>query len=322
MLLRIVKIVALFISVISFAGVCAYFTLNFIIKSEDTVIVPDLVGKDVVYVLTMLTDLGLNTKVGGSEYSAEIPLHNVIFQEPGPGAEIKKERDVRIIISKGAKFVMMPNLHKMSVHHANIILEENGLSQGNISATYDSKYNKDEVIAHFPLAGTMVFRGKSADLLISLGKMPNEYKMPDIKGLFLEEAILLIEKYGLFTGQIKSDYDSNKSVNTVLGQKPLSGHLAVEGSVVDLVVNKKKSKKSSELFDEDEKTKIFIYKAAIGFIKKHIKVKMNCFGLSIDLYDDFIKPGEEIWVMIPNSLDVSVLLYEDDELIITKVFGF
>ena len=61
------------------AGVSAYFTLTLIIKSEDTVIVPELIGKDVVYALEFLTDLELNTKVKGSEYSENIPKNNVTY---------------------------------------------------------------------------------------------------------------------------------------------------------------------------------------------------------------------------------------------------
>ncbi|MBW2195361.1 MAG: PASTA domain-containing protein, partial [Deltaproteobacteria bacterium] len=69
-------------------AVAAYATLKLIVKSEDVVIVPDLVGKDVVYSLELLTDLGLNTKVSAYEYNADIPKNHVTYQEPGPGAEI------------------------------------------------------------------------------------------------------------------------------------------------------------------------------------------------------------------------------------------
>jgi beta-lactam-binding protein with PASTA domain len=71
MISRTLKIAALFFVFILVVGASAYLTLTLIIKSEDTVVVPDLVGKDVVYSLGLLTDLGLNTKVEGSEYSIE-----------------------------------------------------------------------------------------------------------------------------------------------------------------------------------------------------------------------------------------------------------
>jgi len=66
MIVKILKIAALCTAFLLVAGASAYLTLTYIIKSEDTVIVPDLVGKDVVSALELLTDLQLNTKVSGS----------------------------------------------------------------------------------------------------------------------------------------------------------------------------------------------------------------------------------------------------------------
>jgi len=64
---KIVKTGALVFLFILVVGASAYLTLTLIVKSEDTVVVPRLVGKEVVYVLELLTDLELNTKVEGSE---------------------------------------------------------------------------------------------------------------------------------------------------------------------------------------------------------------------------------------------------------------
>ncbi len=72
-ILRIGKIAAFLISLVLVVIASAYLTLTLIIKSEDTVVVPNLNGKDVVYALEILTNLGLNTKVKGSEYSAGAP---------------------------------------------------------------------------------------------------------------------------------------------------------------------------------------------------------------------------------------------------------
>ena len=59
------------------AGISTYFTLSLVIKSEDTVLVPDIIGKDVVNVLEQLTELDLNTKVKGSQFSVEVPKDHV-----------------------------------------------------------------------------------------------------------------------------------------------------------------------------------------------------------------------------------------------------
>ncbi len=168
MIAKIAKITALGLAFLLAAGVSAYLTLTFIIKSEDTVIVPDLVGKDVVSALELLTDLQLNTKVNGSEYNQKFPKNHVTFQEPEAGSEIKRDRDVRIIISKGAKNILMPNIVTLSEQQARMIIEENGITQGQLSHTYSSTVEKNRVMVQVPTAGAGITRGAQVDILVSL----------------------------------------------------------------------------------------------------------------------------------------------------------
>ena len=81
MIKRAVKFAALLIAFLAITAASAYLALTLIIKSEATVIVPELVGKEVVYALELLTGLELDIKVKGSEYSSSIPKHHVIFQQ-------------------------------------------------------------------------------------------------------------------------------------------------------------------------------------------------------------------------------------------------
>ncbi|MGB2930053.1 MAG: PASTA domain-containing protein [Desulfobacterales bacterium] len=320
MISRILKLGALFFLLVLIVGASAYLTLTLIIKSEDTVVVPDLSGKNVVYVLELLTDLGLNTKVKGSEYSADVPENNVIFQEPEPGAEIKKGRDVRIIISKGAKSILIPNLKRLSVRQARIILEENSLRRGEISSTYSNTIRKDEVIAQVPSQGTMITRGECVNLLVSMGVRPRAYKMPDLIGLSLNSAITMIESMDLVLGEIKTHFYKGKPLNTVVAQESLSGYCVTQGSTVNLVINRKPVQKGHNYLNESQGVSLFRYRLKDGFLKRHIRVRLNSFGVSADLFDDFMKPGEEIWLLIPRKNDATVFLYEDGELLKTFVY--
>jgi serine/threonine-protein kinase len=301
-------------------GASAYLTLTLIIKSEDVVVVPNLVGKEVVYTLELLTDLGLNTKVEGSEYSTEIPKNNVIFQEPEPGSEIKKGRDVRIIISKGPKSIPMPNLEKLPVQQARIILEENNLCQGQISSTYSNHIRKDSIIAQVPSAGTMITRNECVNLLVSIGIRPQEYMMPDLKGRFLDSAIPLIENSNLILGKIKSVFYHDKPLNTIIDQEPLSGYCVTEGGTVNLVINRKPGRKGHGYLTGSPDGTFFRYRVKDGFLKRHIRVILNSFGVSNTIFDEFLLPGEEIWFIIPYNDNTTVFLYEDDKLITTQVY--
>lgn len=316
---RILKIAIVSFVFILVVGASAYLTLTMIVKSEDTVIVPNLTGKNVVYVLEFLTDLGLNAKIEGSEYSTEMPKNNVIFQEPEPGSEIKKGRDIRIIISKGPKLILMPNLEKLPVQQARIILEENSLCQGEISNTYSNRIKRNSVIAQVPSAGTMISRSGCINLLVSLGIRPRIYMMPDLKGLSLESAIPLIESSDLILGKIKPTFNKDKPVNTIITQEPLSGYWVTEGSAVDLLVNRKPGRKGHGYLGSSSGESFFRYRVQDGFLKKHIRVVLNSFGISNTIFDDFVEPGEEIWLIIPNN-NATLFLYEDDELIKTKIY--
>lgn len=295
-------------------GVSAYLTLTLIIKSEDTVVVPDLVGKEVVYVLELLTDLGLNTKVKGSEYSKEFPKNHIIFQEPEPGAEIKKGRDIKIILSKGARSILMPNLKGLSLQQARIILEENSLCQEKISITYSDKIKKDEIIAQVPSTGSMINRGGCVNLLVSLGIRPPAYKMPNLIGHSLESAIPMIESSNLALGEIKTSFYKDKPLNVIIDQEPLSGHRVIKGSIVSLVINRNPGEKDQGLFHDINGFDLFRYRLKSGFLKRHIRVSLNSDGVSDDLFNGLMKPGEEIWLFIPKNTDATLFLYEDGEL--------
>lgn len=319
--MRIVKIVTLFSIFFIIVGFSAYLTLTLIIKGENTVVVPDLIEKDVVYALELLTDLGLNTKVEGSEYNAEVPKNNVIFQDPDPGSEIKKGRDVRIILSKGPKSILMPKLEGLPVQQAQIILEENSLCKGEITHTYSYTVKKDAIIAQTPSPGTLITRGNECvNLLVSMGFRPRTYKMPDLTGLPLERAIPLIEDRNLVLGAIKSLFYKGKALNTVISQEPLSGYLVTEKTSVNLVINRKSDGKTQRYLKSSGGTKLFRYRLKDGILKRHIRVVLNGYGVSNDIFDGFMKPGKEIQLIIPGNINATVFLYEDGELIRTQVY--
>lgn len=320
MITRIVKVSTFIIALILIIGVSAYFTLTLIIKSEDTVIVPDLVGKNVLYVLEILTDFKLNAKIKGSEYSSSIPADHVIFQEPEPGSEIKIGRDVRIIISKGAKTILMPNLQGLSIQQARIILEENGLHLRELSTIYSKNIKKEEIIAQSASSGGIITRGAHVDLLVSKGVRPKAYMMLDLKGLSLEDAIFLIEKNNLLLGEIKFCPYEDKPKNVIVSQEPLSGHRVFESTFVNIIINRKHGRMGERYLHAAKGANIFRYRLSDGFLKKHILVRLNSSELSIDLFDNFAKPGEEILLIVPKNHDSTILLYENGKLIKTQIF--
>ena len=320
MISKIIKIAGLALAFVFVAGISAYLTLTLIVKSEDTVIVPNLEGKDVVYALELLTELELNTKVGGSEYTNDVPKNYVIFQDPQPGAEIKKGRDVKITLSKGPKTLFMPNLLALSIQQANITLEENGICQGELSRTYHNRIEKDHIIAQVPPQGTMISRGECVDVLVSMGAQPKAFKMPDLVGLTLEDASQSIEKLDLVMGEIKSAFQKNRPRNSIVKQLPAPGERVIALSPVSLLINRKPQKEKLGQLHGQSSASLFSYRLDSGFLKRHIRVSINSAGFTNDLFNDFVKAGEEIWLLIPRDHEATVFLYENDRLIKTQTY--
>ena len=311
MIPRFVKIAAFCLLFIIIAGASAYYTLTLIIKSENTVVVPDLIGENAVYALEILTDLGLNTKISESEYSSDFPKNHILYQDPEPGSEIKKGRDVKIIVSKGSRTIFTPNLEGLAVRQAHIILEENDLCRGKISSSLSDRIKKGEIISQSPSPGSAIRREECVDLLASMGNRQKAIMMPDLKNLSLDDAILSLEMDNLVLGDIESRFLEARPKNIILDQRPLSGYRVMEGSIVNLVRNRRTGKKEREHLYGARGGHLFRYRIKNGFLKTHIRVQLKDSGIFNDMFNDFAKPGEEIWLIIPDREIAIVTLYED-----------
>ena len=320
MIAKILKIAALITAFLLVAGASAYLTLTFIIKSEDTVIVPDLVGKDVVSALELLTDLQLNTKVSGSEYSHQFPKNHVTFQEPEAGSEIKKDRDVRIMISKGTRNILMPNLVALSEQQARMIMEENGISRGHLSRTFNQNISKDQIMAQVPAPGVMITRGASVDILVSMGDRAAELKMPDLSGLTLDEAVSRVEKNNLAVGAIQSEFIKQKPRNIVIRQEPFAGYRVIENSPVHLVINRPPGKSTKGNLHRPLYGSLLQHDIKSGFLKREVRVELEYTNHTAEIFDDYVKPGKQLWILVPRDQDAAVFIFEDDELVKTHLY--
>ncbi len=299
------------------AGSGAYFTVHMLIRSENRVVVPDLVNKDVVYALEVLSDLGLNTKIKGTEFHQSVPKHRIINQSPAPGAEIKRGRDVRLMISKGVRWVVFPNVVGMDHAMAGIILQENDLGQKQLSYTYSRTNPKGKVLSQYPRTGTKGLRGDAFDMLISSGPPPDWLRMMDLKNMGLNDAIETIEKHQLTVGTITQIEDRNLALDAVVTQTPTEGYPVLPGTAVELTINRPNPKETNS---QRGYGSLFRYRLAQGFLRQKVRVRINRADAAMDIFNEFAKPGEEIWLIIFRDAPTALFLYLDDELIMTKHF--
>jgi len=322
MISKLLKILVLFAVFVIAAGASAYLALTLIIQAEETVVVPALRDKEVVYALQMLSDLGLNTRIKASHFSATIPANHIIDQDPAPGAEIKKGRSVKLVISRGQLSVTTPQLAGMPVGQALILLEETGLCPGTRAHARHPDIRADRVIAQSPPSGIAINRNKCVDLLISLGPPANAFVMADLTTLPVDDAILKIEADHLLLGDIATAATHGVPLETVAHQAPQAGYRVATGQVVHLGVNRMRAATDSRNgYNARPSAWLFYYRTGAGFLNRNIKVRINSKLFSYDLFDDFLPPTGELLFLVPRFENIAVMLYEDGELMKTVFPG-
>jgi beta-lactam-binding protein with PASTA domain len=299
------------------AALSAYFSVHLLIRSEKTVITPDVEGKEVVSALELLSDLKLNTKVKGSQFDAAIPRHHVISQDPEPGTEIKQGRDIRLIISKGPRNVIFPNLKGTSLAQARILLEENGLQLRQVSHMYQDRHPRQEVLGQFPAAAHQGSRGDGVDLLVSEGPAPLWYRMLALKGMPLNGAVAAIEQNHLLLKSVHYLEDAAAIDRTVIEQDPPQGYPLLATTDIELGI----AWRSGALISDGKRdASLYRYRVAQGFLRESIRVRINWGDTTLDVFNNYVPPGYEIWLLVPNRPPATLFLYADDQLLKTDRF--
>ncbi len=300
----------IFLLAFSIAGGIGFYSVRLFTQSADEVVLPELTGKNIIYVLETLTNMGLNAKLYGTRYDDAVPRYAVISQDPQPGATIKKGRDVIIYISKGVKENIIPDLRQISLKQALILLEKNEFKKGRVSFTHSSKTKNKCIIAQYPEPFSTALKGSSCDLLVSRGLNPVAMIMPNIKGLRLEKASAVIENIDLAISQILSNVDPHQDCGIILSSTPHAGSHVTENTPITLVVNAlEKDRHMSP--DKLNRLILLTHSLGPGILKRHVRVETDMFGPIINLYNEYMKPGEDIHILVPPAIKTRVTIFID-----------
>ncbi|MDE2180199.1 MAG: PASTA domain-containing protein [candidate division NC10 bacterium] len=138
---------------------------------KDKVQLPRVIGMDATTALVLLHQQGLQPKVSGREYSEEVPQDAILFQRPASGSWVRKNSEVRLVVSQGSDAVALPSLAGLPLSEATALLHASGITLGRVAQVHSSERPKGEVIAQDPEAGTVVRRGSPVAVLLSLGQL-------------------------------------------------------------------------------------------------------------------------------------------------------
>jgi serine/threonine-protein kinase len=201
------------------------------------ILLPDVTNLSLKEAEKILQKRDLSLKVLAEEYNPLKPPGTILSQSPVPQTKVKKGRIVKVVVSKGEKMVLVPNLKGVSLRQAGLMLAGQGLEQGEINWVPSDSFPENVVVESSPSFGLSVPLGMSVNLVVSLGISPGTVMMPNLVGTRLKEAKNILKEFGLEVGEIQYETKADLPFETVLEQSPPEGAEVAKGTRVNLKVS-------------------------------------------------------------------------------------
>jgi eukaryotic-like serine/threonine-protein kinase len=214
------------------AGAAAWFAYTKIqdqLNASEPVSVPDVRGIRESLAVEKIREHSLVPHVTRTE-SEDVQKGYVISQNPDPGTRVAKNQSVTITVSTGKPKVEVPDVIGRNRDDAVSALAGAGLKAKVVSL--HSKKPVDTVTGQFPHAGTMVLRGETVQINVSIG--PKPVTVPYVVGLSFDQASAALQDAGFAVA--RKNVDSNQPKDTVVDQQPTG--TAAPGATIRLSVSR------------------------------------------------------------------------------------
>jgi beta-lactam-binding protein with PASTA domain len=162
--------------------VSVYITIDFLLKSGNNVVCPDVRGKTVEEAREIAKKKGLPLVVLRYENRSDVPYNHITVQKPEANIAIRNGRILHVIVSEGPKLTEVPNLAGRSLQEAEETLREKNLEVGKIIQIPHTREGK--IIAQLPKGGEKTLERKEVTLFVGLDK-GKFFFLPDVKDLSL-----------------------------------------------------------------------------------------------------------------------------------------
>lgn len=203
--------------------------------NERLTVIPNVLKLSEKDAIKYLKKAGLKIKVNYSP-TEKAPVDSVYIQFPEAGKKVKVKRTVQIWVNSGEN-VEIPNIIGMELLEARSLLQGKNIQIERIDyQPYDEKYNT--IIGVYPRVGTKLEINQKITLLVSSQKISDPTNMPNLIGLDINDAELLLEQIGLSLGKATFSEDPTLPVNTIIATNPAPGSKVTKNQGINLVINK------------------------------------------------------------------------------------
>ena len=202
------------------------------------VTVPDVTGVPMSVAQRRLEKAGLHGSTGERRtvYSDFVKLGGVAIQDPIAGSLVKPARVVDLVLSRGSKREVIPNLTGLTLSDAAEMISKYQLRLTGVARVFD-KRSQGTVVSQAPTPGSSGIVDNRVKLLVSRGEKPRQFLMPDFRGQRLVSVEKDLTRQGIrFVVKTFANQIEDEKVLFVKDQYPLPGFKALTEQTVTLQV--------------------------------------------------------------------------------------
>ena len=199
--------------------------------------VPEVVGMSETEAKIFLEKMDLKMVVDTRDHSSKYGLDTIFFQNPPVNNFVKKNRRIRVNVSKGGQIVTVPFLQGLSENSAKSRIRKYGIALGRIFTQNHDSLPEGVVIKSEPQVNSDIMRDSQIDIWISKGPKYKSIKVPNFIGSGRNSAIMESQKLGLKIGTIKKVVVDSVLPETVIQQSIGTGAEVGTGAIINFTIS-------------------------------------------------------------------------------------
>lgn len=200
------------------------------------VTVPNLVGQSLTEATNLAATVDLQLRIDPLKRpDARVPAGHILMQEPTAGSAARRQRNVRVVLSDGARIALAPSLLGETQRSAEIRVAQDGLLIGAVTEIRSALYPPDVVVAQDPPPKTQTAEIR---LLVNRGEDRATYVMPDLIGLNGDRAAEVMRIRGFRVSITAQSAASAIPPGVVVRQSPAGGYQVHPGDPIALEISR------------------------------------------------------------------------------------
>ena len=196
--------------------------------------IPDVTSLNKKDAVDYLKNSGLKIKVINSK-TEKVGLNQVFIQFPTAGRVVKVNRTIQIWVNSG-EGQEVPNIVGLELLEARSKLQGENIQIQKIDyLPSNQKYNT--ILGVYPAPGTKLEINQKISILVSSRMVTDPSVMPNLIGLDINDARVLLAQIGLTVSTVNNGTDATLPVNTIISTNPTPGAKVVKGQKITIIVN-------------------------------------------------------------------------------------